>query len=178
MASKKKLLNSKVRIKDFERSILLIRGVRVILDTDLAVLYGVETRVLVQAVKRNLERFPDDFMIQLSREEFDLMRSKDVGSALWGGRRYPPYAFTEQGVAMLSSVLRSKQAVQVNIQIMRAFVWLRGILSGHQDLNRRLSALEGRYDKHFKAVFEAIRQLMATDEEPKKQIGFKSGLGK
>ena len=137
-----------------------------------------ETRVLVQAVKRNLDRFPDDFMFQLTKEEFDLLRSQAVSSSSWGGRRHPPYAFTEQGVAMLSSVLRSKRAVQVNIQIMRAFVRLRGILAEHEDLKRRLAAFEGHYDQQFKIVFDAIRQLMAPKSKTQKRIGFRIGSKK
>ena len=121
--------NVSVPIERIERLILLIRGQKVMLDADLAALYGVETKVLVQAVKRNISRFPDDFMFQLTKEEFDILRSQTVTSSSWGGRRYPPYAFTEQGVAMLSSVLRSKRAVQVNIQIMRTFETSEGVPS-------------------------------------------------
>ena len=154
-------------------AILLIRGHKVILDAVLANLYVVETRVFVQAVKRNIERFPDDFMFQLSQEEFDILRSQFVTSNQWGGRRYPPYAFTEQGVAMLSSVLRSERAVQVNIEIMRTFVKLREILSNHKDLASKLNNLEKKYDDQFKIVFDAIRQLMSTDDNKKKRpIGF------
>jgi len=142
-----------------ERYILMIRGEKVMLDADLATLYEVETRMLVQAVKRNIERFPADFMFQLSKEEFANLRSQTVTSN-WGGRRYPPYAFTEQGVAMLSSVLRSKRAVQVNIEIMRAFVRLRRMLETNKDLAQKLDALEQKYDERFKIVFDAIRQLM------------------
>jgi phage regulator Rha-like protein len=159
-----------------ERSILLIRDQKVLLDADLAALYGVETRVLIQAVKRNLDRFPDDFMFQLTDVEFHDLRSQSVTSR-WGGRRYPPYAFTEQGVAMLSSVLRSKRAVQVNVEIMRAFVRLRRILASHADLARKLDALEKKYDAQFKGVFEAIRQLMAPPEPKRRRIGFKTEAG-
>ena len=163
-----------VRATRIERSILLIRGEKVILDQDLAELYGVETRVLVQAVKRNINRFPSDFMFQLSRAEFDNLRSQIV-TASWGGRRSAPYAFSEQGVAMLSSVLRSKRAVQVNIEIMRAFVRLRQMLTSHADLERRLSALERKYDRQFKVVFDAIREIMSPARPPRKrQIGFHS----
>lgn len=179
MASKSsgtgKALIPKIQI---EKSILLLRGRKVMLDADLASLYEVETRVLVQAVKRNLDRFPDDFMFQLTKDEFDLLRSQTVSSSSWGGRRYPPYAFTEQGVAMLSSVLRSKRAIQVNIQIMRAFVRLRGILAEHDDFKRRLAALEGNYDEQFKIVFEAIRQLMAPKSKDQRRIGFRTGSKK
>jgi len=143
-----------------------------VLDADLAGLYGVETKVLVQAVKRNLERFPEDFMFQLSQQELRNLRSQSVTSSQWGGRRFPPYAFTEQGVAMLSSVLRSKEAVLVNVQVMRAFVRLRRMLAAHADLQRRLNELERKYDAKFKVVFIAIRQLMTPPEKKRKQIGF------
>lgn len=162
-----------VPIERIESSILLIRSHKVMLDADLARLYGVPTKVLVQAAKRNRERFPADFMFQLSPKEFKILRSQSVTSNPRGGRRYPPYAFTEQGVAMLSSVLRSKHAVLVNIQIMRTFVRLRRILASHADLHRRLDALEKKYDKHFKVVFDAIRELMAPPEKPSRRIGFR-----
>jgi hypothetical protein len=142
------------------------------LDEDLANLYGVETRALVQAVKRNLDRFPADFMFQLSPDEAESLRSQIVTSKGRGGRRYPPYAFTEQGVAMLSSVLRSKRAVQVNIEIMRAFVRLRQILASHAVLARKLNELEKKYDSQFRAVFDAIRQLMSPPVEKRPPIGF------
>lgn len=156
-----------------ERAILLMRSHKVLLDEDLAALYGVATRVLVQAVHRNRTRFPDDFMFQLSDEEFARLRSQvGISNRGRGGRRYRPYAFTEQGVAMLSSVLRSERAVQVNIEIMRAFVRLRQLLASHEDLARRLDELEQKYDEHFKVVFEAIRQLMAPPTQSQRQIGF------
>jgi hypothetical protein len=143
------------------------------LDNDLAELYGVETRVLVQAVKRNLARFPPDFAFQLTYSEYDNLTSQIVISSAHGGRRSLPYAFTEQGVAMLSSVLRSRRAVQVNIEIMRAFVRLRQMLAPHADLARKLAALEKKYDAQFKAVFDAIRELMTPPPEPKrKRIGY------
>jgi hypothetical protein len=159
-----------------ERSILLVRGQKVLLDMDLAELYGVETRSLVQAVKRNLARFPGDFLFQLSKAELEEWRSQFVTSnpgAKMGLRR-PPYAFTEQGVAMLSSVLRSERAVLVNVEIMRAFVRLREILSSHTELARRLDDLEKKYDGQFRAVFDAIRQLMtpAPSSSSKRAIGF------
>ena len=159
-------------VERIAQSILLIRNQKVMLDADLAALYGVDTRVLIQAVKRNIDRFPEDFMFQLTKQEFDDLRSQIVTSS-WGGRRYPPYAFTEQGVSMLSSVLRSKRAIQVNIEIMRAFVQLRRILASHADLARKLSALEKKYDAQSKVVFDAIRGLMAPPEPKKKrEIGF------
>ena len=155
-----------------EQSILLIRGEKVILDADIAVLYGVETKVLVQAVKRNRERFPQDFMFQLTSEEFAPLRSQIVTSKGRGGRRHPPYAFTEHGVAMLSGVLRSKRAVQVNIEIMRAFVRLRQLLSTHKELAQKLIEMERKYDTQFKVVFEALRELMTPPNPKTKQIGF------
>lgn len=164
-----------IPVNRIERAILLIRRQKVILDADLATLYGVETRVLVQAVKRNLERFPEDFMFQLSSEEFTILRSQSVTSSNWGGRRYPPYAFTEQGVAMLSSVLRSPRAIQVNIEIMRAFIRLRQMLASHAELARKLDTLENKYDAQFKEVFDAIRQLMAPSEPKRRAIGFRKG---
>ncbi len=171
MASEQSL----IPIERIERAILLIRRQKVMLDADLAELYGVETRVLVQAVKRNMERFPEDFMFQLSHEEFAILRSQSVTSSDWGGRRYPPYAFTEQGVAMLSSVLRSQRAILVNIEIMRAFIRLRQMLASHVELARKLDALERKYDAQFKVVFEAIRQLMAPPEPKRRPIGFRKG---
>ncbi|SPD73004.1 hypothetical protein PITCH_A1640014 [uncultured Desulfobacterium sp.] len=133
---------------------------------------------LVQAIKRNIDRFPDDFMFQLNDKEFANLKSQIVTSSWGGSRRAKPYAFTEQGVAMLSSVLKSKQAVQVNIEIMRAFVRLRQMLSANKDLERRLDALEGRYDEQFKVVFNAIRALMKPPEKSKKKIGFEVKEGK
>jgi len=156
-----------------DRSILLIRGHKVTLDADLAELYGVETRALLQAVSRNQKRFPEDFMFQMSKEEYELLRSQIVISKKGrGGRRYLPYVFTEQGVAMLSSVLRSERAVQVNIEIMRAFVRLRELVATHKYLARKLETLEKRYDAQFKVVFDAIRELMAPPTPKKRKIGF------
>ena len=144
------------------------------LDTDLAQLYGVPTKALVRAVKRNAERFPADFMFQLdSKDSVDLRRQTGTSSS-WGGRRYSPYAFTEQGVAMLSSVLRSSQAVSVNVEIMRAFVRLRTVLGEHRDLARRLDKLEAKYDLQFKVVFDAIRALMTPPAKPARRIGFRA----
>jgi hypothetical protein len=157
-----------------ERNILLIRGHRVMLDTDLAKLYGVPTKVLNQAVKRNATRFPSDFMFQLTSEETTALRSQIVTSKSRGGRQYRPYAFTEQGVAMLSSVLHSERAIQVNIAIMRAFVQLREMIGSNKGLARRLNELEKKYDSQFRVVFEAIRELMAEPEPKVKRIGFKT----
>jgi hypothetical protein len=160
-------------VQTIKERVLLIRGEKVLLDSDLADLYGVETKVLVQAVKRNIERFPSDFMFQLTKQQYADLRSHYVTSSLHGGRRYPPYVFTEQGIAMLSSVLRSSQAVQVNIQIMRTFVKLRQLLNENKELAERLDKLEGKYDKQFKLVFDAIRELMIPPKPKKKRpIGF------
>ena len=155
-----------------EQRILLIRGQKVMLDADLAELYGVATKAFNQAVRRNISRFPADFMFRLSRRELDILRSQFVTSSSWGGRRYVPFAFTEQGVAMLSSVLRSERAVQVNIAIMRAFVKLREMLSSHRDLARKLDEMEMKYDAQFKVVFDAIRELMSPKMPPRRRIGF------
>ena len=141
----------------------------------LAELHGVETKALVRAMKRNIERFPADFMFQLTKQEFTDLRSQFGTSSHWGGRRYPPYAFTEQGVAMLSSVLRSKRAVEVNIEIMRAFVRLRGMLTGQEQFGRKLAQLERKYDHHdkqIKVVFDAIRQLIESPPKKARKIGF------
>lgn len=147
------------------------------LSNHLAKLYGVETRVLVQAVKRNIERFPPDFMFQLTVHEFKNLKSQIVISSWGGSRRARPYAFTEQGVSMLSSVLKSKEAVHVNIAIMRTFVKLRKLITSHRSLAEKLTELERKIEKHdrkIQTVFEAIHQLMAVEERPKKRIGFKN----
>lgn len=159
--------------ENLAKLVLVVRGEKVLLDADLAELYGVATKVLNQAVKRNLERFPQDFMFQLSAEEWERMRSQNVTSS----RRKLvaiPYAFTEQGVAMLSSVLRSQRAVEVNIAIMRTFVQLRRLMDSNRDLARRIDALEARYDEQFSAIFDAIKQLIAEDisRKGKRPIGF------
>ena len=155
-----------------ESRIYVVRGHRVILSTDLAALYDVQPKVLMQSVKRNITRFPDDFMFQLSAQEFANLKSQIVTSS-WGGlRRALPYAFTEQGVAMLSSVLRSPRAIHVNVAIMRAFVRLREMLASHKDLARRLEELEKKYDAQFKVVFDAIRALMQpVPSTAKRRIG-------
>lgn len=156
-----------------ETRILTLRGLRVMLSPHLAELYAVETRSLHQAVKRNAGRFPSDFMFRLTAEEAANLRSQIVMSS-WGGHRRPPYAFTQEGVAMLSSVLRGPQAVHVNVEIMRAFVRLRAVLAENRDLVRRLDELEARYDLQFKGVFDAIRALMAPPQKPPKRIGFRA----
>lgn len=167
-------VKSEAQLIQVEQRIFLIRGQNVMLDFDLAELYGVETGALNRAVKRNRERFPADFMFQLSVEESENLKRQIGISRRWGGRRRSlPYAFTEQGVAMLSSVLRSPRAVQVNIAIMRAFVRLREMLMSNADLARKLLALEDKYDVQFKIVFDAIRELMAgPPPSPKPRIGF------
>jgi hypothetical protein len=174
MNKKKPGAGTAIVAERIQQAILLLRGHKVMLDFDLAGLYGVETKVLNKAVKRNLSRFPDDFMFELSEEEFAGLRFQ-FGTSRWGGRRYRPYAFTEQGVAMLSSVLRSERAVNVNIEIMRAFVRLRAMLSTHEDLARKLAALERKYDAQFKAVFDAIRELMTPPRPERRPIGFGTG---
>lgn len=153
--------SSAIPAERIERHILLIREHKVMLDADLAELYEVETKELNLAVRRNFERFPEDFMFQLSEEEFRNLRFHSETSRSWGGRRYRPYAFIEQGVAMLSTVLRSSRAVQVNVAIMRAFVKLRGMLSSHRELARKFDEMESRYDAQLK-VFEAVRESHPT----------------
>jgi hypothetical protein len=183
-------VKSKALLIQVEDQIRCIRGQKVMLDADLALLYGVEARSLNQAVARNRQRFPADFMFQLSAAEYESIRSQLVttlggrkpessqtvmSSRKHRGRRYRPYAFTEQGVAMLSSVLRSPRAVQVNIAIMRAFVRLREMLMSNADLSRKLLALENKYDAQFRIVFDAIRELMdGPPLPPKPRIGFGS----
>lgn len=163
-------------VENILKRILIIRGLKVMLDTDLARLYGVATWRLNEQVKRNRDRFPEDFMFQLNDEEFDCLRSQSAISNR-GGRRYPPFAFTEHGVAMLSSVLHSKQAIQVNIHIMRAFSQLRQMLATHKDLARKLEELEKKYELHdvkFKEVFNAIRELMMPVEpKHRRRLGFR-----
>jgi len=166
-----------------EKSILFIRGQKVMLDADLAALYGVETYNLNKSVKRNMERFPKHFMFQLTDQEFNQLKNAlsdsimktqfGISKSGWGGRRTPPFAFTEQGVAMLSSILKSKQAIQVNIAIIDTFVRLRQMISSHTDLVRKINHLEKKYDHQFKAVFDALRQLMnPTTDNNKRLIGF------
>lgn len=158
-----------------EDKIFLIRGLKVMVDADLADLYGMETKSLVRAVKRNLDRFPEDFMFQLNKAEFENLRYQFGTSNRRGGRRYLPFPFTEQGVAMLSSVLNSQKAIEVNIQIMRTFVKLREMITSHKGLARKLRDLEKKYDENFKIVFEAIRELMAPSRSPggqRKRVGF------
>lgn len=170
-------MNPIVPIEVIEKKIYLIRSRKVILDSDLAELYMVETRTLIQAVKRNINRFPSDFMFQLDYQEVASLRSQIVISKTGrGGRRYQPYVFTEQGVAMLSSVLNSERAIEVNIAIMRAFVKLREMLSTNKELAHKFAQLERKIEKHddeIKLIFDAIRQLMAPPETKKRKIGFR-----
>ncbi len=167
-------MNEIIPIENVEKRILIVRGHKVMIDKDLAELYGVETKVLIQAVKRNIDRFPSDFMFQLNNQEVVRLRSQFVTSKSGrGGRRYLPYVFTEQGVAMLSTVLKSNRAIKVNIAIMRVFVKLRQMLASNAQLARKLKALENKYDEQFAVVFEAIHALMDPPEKKKRKIGFK-----
>jgi hypothetical protein len=168
MTADKKLM---VPVERIERLILLIRGQKVMLDADLAELYGVDTKALNRAFRRNRDRFPEDFVFQLTENEYEDLRCQ-IGTSRWGGRRYLPYAFTEQGVAMLSGVLHSRRAIQVNVEIMRTFVRLRRILASNAQLAQKLEALEKKYDAQFKVVFDAIRQLMTPPEPKTRRIGF------
>ena len=164
-----------IPVERIERAILSIRGEKVMLDSDLAELYGVETRVLNQAVKRNADRFPEDFMFQLTVDEVvKLNRSQIViGSQKHRDPRFPPYAFTEHGALMLANVLNSERAAQTSVQVVRAFVRLRQMLASNAELARKLEVLEKKYDRQFKIVFDAIRQLMSPPPEPKRrEIGF------
>jgi len=161
-----------VPVERIVSKIYLIRNTKVMLDMDLAALYEVETRVLKQAVRRNISRFPNDFMFQLTRTEYNSLRSQ-IGTLKRGSHtKYLPFVFTEQGVAMLSSVLNSDRAIQVNIQIMRAFTKIRQMLSTHVELRRKIEAMERKYDQQFKVVFDAIKQLLEAEVKPKKKIGF------
>lgn len=172
MPDKKPVLLPGQIIEGIEGRIYSLRGQRVMLSHDLAALYQVETRTLMQAVQRNVERFPDDFAFKLTNQEVANLKSQTVISS-WGGSRKAPHAFTEQGVAMLSSALRSSRAVGVNIEIMRTFVKLRSLLESDKELSRKLDALEKKYDAQFQVVFEAIRELMNPPLPPgKKRIGF------
>lgn len=179
MAAKDKRLDETalITLDLIERKIYVVREQKVMLDSDLAKLYGVETRVLNQAVKRNLGRFPEDFMFQLTKEEFENLKSQSVTSSSenYGGRRKLPYIFTEQGVAMLSSVLNSERAAQVNIGIMRAFVGMRKMLLNNEEVGKKLIEIEnklGNHDENFKKVFTAIRLLMNPPDKSDKEIGF------
>jgi len=162
-----------ITIEKIESRIFQIRGRRVMLDEDLAMLYRVETKQLKRQVNRNIKRFPDDFMFKLTTREIKNLRCQ-IGTSSWGGRRYLPYAFTEQGIAMLSSVLNSEKAIMVNIQIMRAFVNLKREQLTYVSLKRKIEQMEKKYDGHFNIVFEAIKKLLTpAPVKPKPQIGFK-----
>ena len=166
-------MDSLIPIEVIERKILLIRGQKVMLDADLAELYVVSTKRLNEQVRRNLNRFPPDFMFQLNEKETEILRSQIATSKVGrGGRRYFPYVFSEQGVAMLSSVLNSERAIEVNILIMRAFVKLREMVASNKDLAKRLNDLEKKYDGQFKIVFDALRALVAPPVKPKRKMGF------
>ena len=162
-----------IPIDAIENKIYFLRNQKILLSYDLARLYQVEPRALVQAVKRNLDRFPEDFMFQLNKTEFESLENSFTSSSWGGARRARPYAFTEQGVSMLSSVLKSKRAVQVNIEIMRAFVRLRQMMMTQKDLIRKINMMEKKYDHQFKAVFDAIRELMNPKISQKYPIGFR-----
>jgi ORF6N domain-containing protein len=161
----------RVPVERIEKAILVIRGVKAMLDADLAAIYGVETRTLNQAFQRNRDRFPEDFAFQLSADEFTILRSQFATSS-WGGRRYPPFAFTEHGAVMLASVLNSEVAVQTSVEVVRAFVRLREMLVAHKDLARRLDELERKYNGQFATVFDAIRKLMTPVNRTDKEMGF------
>ena len=162
-----------VPMERIERAIIVVRGEKVMLDSELAEIYGVETRILNQAVRRNINRFPVDFMFQLTVAEEESLRSQIVISNEGrGGRRYLPYAFTEHGALMLANVLNSERAAQTSVQVVRAFVKLRQLLASNAELARKLAAMEKKYDAQFKVVFDAIRQLMSPPAKPKREIGF------
>ena len=162
-----------IPIETIATKILIIRGKKVLIDSDLAKLYAIETKGLKRAVRRNIERFPEDFMFEITKEEYDSLRSQ-FGTLKRGAHaKYLPYVFTEQGIAMLSSVLNSPQAVKVNIQIMRAFVKLREFMLSNKELHEKIDAMERKYDKQFKIVFDALRTLLETPKSKIKKIGFK-----
>ncbi len=161
-----------IKESDIANYIYIIRGEKVMLDLDLAILYGVETRVLKQAVRRNIKRFPSDFMFELTQDEYRSLRSQFVILKRGQHSKYPPFAFTEQGVAMLSGILNSDRAIKVNIAIMRTFVQLRKLLQTHKELADKIDKLEQKYDKQFKIVFTAMKQLIKEEEKPRSKIGF------
>ena len=162
-----------VPVERIEKSIYLIRGQKVILDSDLAAIYGIPTFRFNEAVKRNKDRFPDDFMFQLTREEVDILISQNaISKPGRGGRRTLPYVFTEHGAVMAANILKSPLAVQMSVIVVRAFIKMREMLVSHKDLDHKLATLEKKYDKQFKVVFDAIRALMREEEKPNKKIGF------
>jgi hypothetical protein len=160
-----------------EQAILLIRGQKVMLDADLAAIYGVTTKRLNEQFKRNRDRFPADFAFQLTPEEFDNLRSQFATSS-WGGRRYPPFAFTEHGAVMLAAVLNSPIAIATSVEVVRAFIRLRELLATHKELGRRLDELEAKYDKQFAVVFDAIRKLMGPAKQKPREMGYHTLLPK
>ena len=162
---------SKMSSVQIEQSIFIIRKQKVMLDQDLAKIYGVETKALNRAMKRNLDRFPSDFMFQLTEGEVEILRYQFGTSRAWGGRRYLPYVFTEHGAWMLGNILNSPTAIEASIQVVRSFIRLREMIISHSELSRRLSVLEKKYDSQFKVVFEAIQKLMVVPEVPQKKIG-------
>ena len=163
---------NKTSIAEIEKHIFIVRKQKVMLDSDLALIYGVETKSLNQAVKRNLNRFPDDFMFQLSEIEGESLRSQFVTSnKTRGGRRYLPYVFTEHGALMLGNILNSETAIETSIQVVRSFMRLREMVISHSELSKKLSSLETKYDSQFKVVFDAIQKLMVEPEVPQKKIG-------
>ena len=164
-------MNKKLSLGEILPSVFIVRGKKAMIDSDLAALYQVETKILNQAVKRNIERFPTDFMFRLSEQEYGILKSQSVTSS-WGGRRTLPYAFTEQGIAMLSSVLKSQRAIEVNISIMRAFVEMRKMITETDDLREMIIRLENKYDDQFKAVFSAIQQIIKDEPINHNPIGF------
>jgi hypothetical protein len=162
-----------IPIENIVNKIYIFRGVKVMLDRDLAELYGVETAQLKRQVKRNISRFPEDFMFELTKEEFESWRCQfGISNSDRIGLRYAPYAFTEQGVSMLSGVLNSERAINVNIQIMRTFSKLRQMLSAHEDIKKKIESMEKKYDTQFKIVFDAIRELITEELKPERKIGF------
>jgi len=169
---KKAIQKSALPTETIASKIYLVRSQKVMLDRDLAELYGVQTRVLKQAVRRNISRFPPDFMFELTNEEQKSLRSQIVTLKKGQHSKYLSFAFTEQGVAMLSSVLNSARAIQVNIQIIRTFTKLRSLLATHKDLKRKIEAMEKKYDENFQIIFEAIRRLFDEEEKPKRKIGY------
>jgi hypothetical protein len=166
--------HSLIPIERIEKLILSIRGHRVMLDSNLAELYGVTTKRFNEQVKRNKERFPEDFMSQLTRQEAEILRSQ-IATSSWGGRRYLPFVFTEHGVIMAANVLNSPRAIQASVQVVRAFVRMRQLLASHKGLMQKILEMEKKYDKQFQVVFAAIRKFMAPEPESKRRIGFHAG---
>ena len=162
-----------ILVENISSKIFMIRGHKVMIDRDLAELYGVETKQLKRAVRRNIDRFPTDFMFKMTKEELNNWRCQfGTSNSIKMGLRYPPLTFTEQGVAMLSSVLKSERAIKVNIQIMRTFSRFRQMLASNEDLRKKVEAMESKYDEQFRVVFEAIKQLLIEEDNPKRKIGF------